>query len=180
MLAAGSIVRVTLQSRNGLPDEGIDVGAALLMTREGLEASLIVGIVLAYLAKTDNRDRFRVIWLGTAAAIAVSIAIGAALFFTVGELQGRAEQIFDGTAMLSAVAVLTWMIFWMRRQAAGIKRELEEKLAGAVAAGSAVGLAPVVLFALPREGWGTAPLPLAVGERSPPPSTRLRALPRPL
>src|SRR5439155_8095008 len=175
MLAAGSIVRVTLQSRNGLPDEGTDVGAALLMTREGLEASLIVGIVLAYLAKTDNRDRFRVIWLGTAAAIAVSIAIGAALFFTVGELQGRAEQIFDGTAMLSAVAVLTWMIFWMRRQAAGIKRELEEKLAGAVAAGSAVGLGAVVFFAVVREGWETALFLFAIGQSSSPLSTWIGA-----
>ena len=145
------------------------------MTREGLEASLIVGIVLAYLAKTDNRDRFRVIWLGTAAAIAVSIAIGAALFFTVGELQGRAEQIFDGTAMLSAVAVLTWMIFWMRRQAAGIKRELEEKLAGAVAAGSAVGLGAVVFFAVVREGWETALFLFAIGQSSSPLSTWIGA-----
>src|SRR5256885_13336753 len=124
MLAAGSIVRVTLQSRNGLPDEGTDVGAALLMTREGLEASLIVGIVLAYLAKTDNRDRFRVIWLATAAAVAISIAIGAALFFTIGELSGRGQQLFDGGAMLSGVVCLAWVVFSMRRQAAPGKREL--------------------------------------------------------
>ncbi len=132
------------------------MGAALVMLREGLEAALIVGIVLAYLAKTENRDRFRVIWAGTAAAVAVSIVTGAGLFFTVGELEGRSEQIFEAFAMLSAAAVLTWMISWMRRQAATIKRSLEAKLEGALAAGSAAGLAAVVFFAVLREGWETA------------------------
>ncbi|MGH2995997.1 MAG: iron uptake transporter permease EfeU [Gaiellaceae bacterium] len=152
------------------------MGAALLTTREGLEASLIVGIVLAYLAKTENRDSFRVIWAGAAAAVAASIASGAALFFTVGELEGRAEQIFEGAAMLSAVAVLTWMIFWMRRQAANIKKELEAKLAGAVAAGSAVGLASVVFFAVLREGWETALFLFAISESSTPLSTSIGAV----
>src|SRR5438105_2573675 len=146
MLVRRAGCQVCLTIRVRYPNEGSEIGAALVTTREGLEASLIVGIVLAFLAKTDNRDRFRVIWLGTAAAVAVSVATGAALFFTVGELSGRAEQLFDGAAMLSAVVVLTWMIFWMRRQAAGIKRELEEKLAGAIAAGSTIGLASVVFF----------------------------------
>src|SRR3712207_2146352 len=104
------------------------MGAALLTTREGLEASLIVGIVLAFLAKTDHREHFRYIWLGTAAAVFASVVAGGALFFTLGELEGRAEQIFEGIAMFSAVAVLTWMIFWMRRQARHIKRELEAKI----------------------------------------------------
>jgi high-affinity iron transporter len=152
------------------------MGAALVTTREGLEASLIVGIVLAYLAKTENRRYFRLIWLGTAAAVAASIATGAALFFSVGELEGRAEQIFEGFAMLSAVAVLTWMIFWMRKQAANIKRELEAKLASAIAAGSAVGLASVVFFAVLREGWETALFLFAVGESSTPLATGIGAV----
>jgi high-affinity iron transporter len=151
------------------------LGAAFLMTREGLEASLIVGIVLGYLAKTENRRYFRLIWLGTAAAVAASVATGAALFFTVGELEGRAEQIFEGLAMLSAVAVLTWMIFWMRRQAANIKRELEARLANAIAAGSAVGLASVVFFAVLREGWETALFLFAIGESSTPLATAIGA-----
>jgi high-affinity iron transporter len=152
------------------------VGAAFLMTREGLEASLIVGIVLGYLAKTENRRYFRYIWLGTAAAVAASVVTGAALFFTVGELEGRAEQIFEGVAMLSAVAVLTWMIFWMRRQAVNIKRELEERLAHAIAAGSAVGLASVVFFAVLREGWETALFLFAVSESSTPLTTGIGAV----
>jgi high-affinity iron transporter len=161
------IVRVTLQSALTLETKEI-VGAALVTTREGLEASLIVGIVLAYLAKTENRSYFRVIWLGTAAAVALSILTGAALFFTVGELEGRSEQIFEGTAMFSAVAVLTWMIFWMRKQAVNIKKHLEARLAGAIAAGSAVGLASVVFFAVLREGWETALFIFAISESSSP------------
>jgi high-affinity iron transporter len=152
------------------------LGAALLTTREGLEASLIVGIVLAYLSKTGNRDSFRVIWAGTAAAVAISIACGAALFFTVGELEGRAEQIFEGVAMFSAVAVLTWMIFWMRKQAVNIKKHLEARLAGALAAGSAVGLASVVFFAVLREGWETALFLFAISESSSPLSTSVGAI----
>jgi high-affinity iron transporter len=140
----------------------------LVTTREGLEASLIVGIVLAYLAKTENRSYFRLIWLGTAAAVALSILTGAALFFTVGELEGRSEQIFEGVAMFSAVGVLTWMIFWMRKQAVNIKKHLEAKLAGAIAAGSAVGLASVVFFAVLREGWETALFLFAISESSNP------------
>jgi high-affinity iron transporter len=146
------------------------------MTREGLEASLLVGIVLGYLAKTENRRYFRYIWLGTAAAVALSVATGAALFFTIGELEGRSEQIFEGIAMLSAVAVLTWMIFWMRRQAANIKRELEAQLATAIAAGSAVGLASVVFFAVLREGWETALFLFAISESSTPLATGIGAV----
>jgi high-affinity iron transporter len=146
------------------------------MTREGLEASLIVGIVLAYLSKTENQRYFRIIWLGTAAAVAASVATGAALFFTIGELEGRAEQIFEGVAMLLAVAVLTWMIFWMRKQAANIKRELESKLASAVAAGSAIGLASVVFFAVLREGTETALFLFAIGESSTPLATGIGAV----
>jgi high-affinity iron transporter len=152
------------------------MGAAFLMTREGLEASLIVGIVLGYLAKTENRRYFRLIWLGTAAAVAVSVAAGAALFFTIGELEGRGEQIFEGVAMLSAVAVLTWMIFWMRKQAANIKKELEAKLASAIAAGSAIGLASVVFFAVLREGVETALFLFAIGESSTPLATGIGAV----
>ena len=152
------------------------MGAALVTTREGLEASLIVGIVLAYLAKTDNRQHFRTIWAGTAAAVLVSAVSGAALFFTVGELEGRAEKIFEGVAMLSAVAVLTWMIFWMRKQAMGIKRELEARLQGAIAAGSAIGLASVVFFAVVREGWETALFLFAISESSTPLSTGVGAV----
>jgi high-affinity iron transporter len=141
------------------------------MTREGLEASLIVGIVLGYLKKAEQQDYFRVVWAGIAAAVAVSIGLGAGLFFTVGELSGRGEQIFEGATLLSAVAVLTWMIFWMRKQAVNIKRELEFKLAGAIAAGSGVALAVVAFVAVLREGWESALFLFAISESSSPLAT---------
>lgn len=96
-----------------------------IMLREGLEAALIVGIVLAYLGKTDNRHRFGSIWLGTAAAIGVSLVAAGALFALVGGLVGPAEEIYEGAAMLTAVGVLTYMIFWMRQQALDIRVHLQ-------------------------------------------------------
>ncbi len=77
--------------------------------------------------------------------------------------------------MLSAVAVLTWMIFWMRKQAVNIKRELEARIEGAIVAGSAVGLASVVFFAVLREGWETALFLFAISESSSPVATAVGA-----
>src|SRR6266542_4237044 len=85
-----------------------------------------------------------------------------------GRAQGRNGPIFGGATMLSAVAVLTWMIFWMRRQAMNIKHELESRLAGAIAAGSSVGLAAVAFFAVLREGWESALFLFAISESSSP------------
>jgi high-affinity iron transporter len=101
---------------------------------------------------------------------------GALLFFTIGELEGRSEQIFEGIAMFSAVAVLTWMIFWMRRQAVSIKQDLEARIQGAIAAGSALGLASVVFFAVLREGWETALFLFAICESSSPGATAIGAV----
>ena len=151
------------------------MGAAFVTTREGLEASLIVGIVLAYLSKTENRAFARTVWIATAVAVAVSIVTGAALFFTLGELEGRPEKLFEGAAMLSAVTVLTWMIFWMRRQASSIKHDLEARVAGAVATGSALGLASVAFFAVLREGWETSLFLFAISESSSPAVTAIGA-----
>src|SRR5437867_3489060 len=96
--------------------EGI-LGAGLVMLREGFEASLVVGIVLAFLNRTGRRDAFWPVWLGAAAAFVLSVGTGALLFAIGAELAGRAEKLFEGTAMLVAAGLLTWMIFWMRRQA---------------------------------------------------------------
>lgn len=147
------------------------MSAALVTLREGLEAALIVGIILAYLRKTGNRASFRHVWAGTAAAAVAATIFGGVLFFTVGELEGRAEQLFEGIAMLTAVIVLTWMIFWMRRQSLHLRGELEQKVGSAVAQGSALGLAAVAFVSVAREGWETALFLFAVGETSSPAST---------
>ncbi len=126
------------------------------MLREGFEASLIVGIVLAFLNRTGRRQGFGAVWAGTIAALALSVTAAALLFAIGAELEGSAEAIFEGSAMLFAASLLTWMIFWMRRQARSIKRELEEQVESALATGSAFALALVAFVGVLREGVETA------------------------
>jgi high-affinity iron transporter len=138
----------------------VNVGALssglLTGLREGVEAALIVSIVLAYLAKTGNREQFGKIWLGAGAAIAVSVVIGVALFVTIGGFEEPYEQIFEGIAMLVAAGVVTWMLFWMRRQAASVKGELQSRVDRALSEGTAWGLALLAFTAVIREGIETS------------------------
>lgn len=132
------------------------MGAGVVMLREGFEASLVVGIVLAFLNRTGRRDGFLAVWIGALSALFLSAAAGALLFAIGAELQGAPEKAFEGATMLAAAGLLTWMIFWMRRQARSIKRELEGQVENALARGSAVGLALVVFVGVLREGVETA------------------------
>jgi high-affinity iron transporter len=146
--------------KNGTGDaggSGSEVLSAFLITlREGLEMSLIVGIILAYLARTGNRGRFGAIWAGVAGAVGVSVLAGAIIVATAGEFSGRGEQLFEALAMLTAVAVLTYMIFWMRRQAASLKSDLQSRLTNALRGGSSVALVVLTIVSVGREGIETA------------------------
>jgi high-affinity iron transporter len=140
------------------------VGSALLLTlREGLEAALIVAIVLAYLKRLDRESDFRSVWMGTGAAIALSVIAGIIVFNVLGGLEGRNEEITEGVIAFTAAGVLTWMIFWMARQARHIKGELQAKVDVAVAAGSGVALASIAFVAVLREGLETALFLLSTG-----------------
>lgn len=131
--------------------------APLLVTlREGLEAALILGIIMAYLARTGNGHRSGPMWAGTGLAVLVSLLAGAAVFFTVGELEGTAEQLFEGSALFLAVAMLTYMVVWMRHQASGIREELQEKVQAALRSGSGFALALMAFVVVVREGIETA------------------------
>ena len=132
------------------------MGAGVVMLREGFEASLIVGIVLAFLDKTGRRDGFAAVWAGAIAALALSITVGAALFIVGAELEGTAEAVFEGVTMLIAAGLLTWMIFWMRRQARSIRKDLEGQVQSALATGSSLALAVVAFVGVAREGVETA------------------------
>ena len=132
------------------------LSAFLITLREGLEAALIICIILAYLTQTGNRRWFKHIRLGTMLAIATSAAVGAGIYFSAGRLEGRAEEIFEGIAMLTAAGVLTWMIFWMRKQAINIKAHLHAQIDSALGKGSAWGLVALVFIAVTREGIETA------------------------
>jgi len=132
------------------------ISALLITFREGLEAALIIGIVLAFLAKTGNRQWFKQVWWGTITAVLVSILVGAILFYSIGALEGRAEQIFEGSAMLLAAIILTWMIFWMRKQARSIKSQLHTEIQAAIGSGSSFGIIGLAFVAVVREGIETA------------------------
>ncbi len=128
----------------------------LIMLREGLEAALIVGIMLAYLARTGHRERAGTVWAGVALSAVASLVAGAAIFLTAGSIEGRAEELFEGTAMLTAAAVLTYMIFWMRRQAINIRAHLHAQVQTALETGSALALGLLAFVAVGREGVETA------------------------
>ncbi|HKV45095.1 MAG TPA: iron uptake transporter permease EfeU [bacterium] len=130
--------------------------AFLITLREGLEMSLIVGIIFAYLARTGKRREFGAIWAGVAGAVALSLLTGAVILATAGEFRGRAEQLFEGAAMVTAVGVLTFMVFWMQRQASAIRSELQSRLGDALRAGSRGALVALTVVSVGREGIETA------------------------
>ena len=129
----------------------------LIGLREGLEAALVVGILVAYLVKTGNRDKLRPLWAGVAAAIVLSASFGAVLTYTSTELlsTGKQQEAFAGIVSVIAVGFVTWMIFWMRRTARFLKTELHDKLSSALAIGG-LALAATSFLAVGREGLETA------------------------
>jgi high-affinity iron transporter len=137
-------------------DFGSYTSGLLTGLREGVEAALIVGIVLAYLARTGRGDQAGRVWLGTGIAAATSVVVGIVLFNTVGSFDEPYEQIFEGTTMLLAAAVVTWMLFWMRRQAGAVRGELHAAIDRAVASGASWGLALLAFTAVIREGLETS------------------------
>ncbi len=142
--------------------------AFLITLREGLEMSLIIGILLAYLARTGHRREFPAIWAGVAGALGVSVAAGAIIFVTAGEFRGRGEQLFEAIALLTAVAVLTYMIFWMRRQAVTIRSELQARMSEALQMGSRTALILLTVASVGREGVETALFLFATARASSP------------
>src|SRR4051812_5873881 len=137
--------------------------AALIMVREGFEAALVVAIVLAYLRRLGRGDLFRSVWIGVAVAAAISVAVGVVIHLTTGSLEGAARLRSFAVISIAAVIVLTWMIFWMRRQSRLIKGDLEHKVEAAIhSANTRRALVGVALIAVLREGIEAALFMLAV------------------
>jgi high-affinity iron transporter len=132
------------------------MGASFILTlREGIEAALIVSIILAYLRQLGRPDRIPLVWWGTLGAVASSVAVGGVIFAVAGSFEGRAEEVFEGLVSLVAVGFLTWMVFWMRRQAGRIKSQIHERVDSALV-GSGLGLATLAFAMVFREGIETA------------------------
>jgi high-affinity iron transporter len=128
----------------------------LIGLREGVEAALIVAIVLAYVVRTGNGRHIPKIWLGSGAAVVLSVALGLLSVNTVGAFEDPYEQLFEGSAMLLAAVVVTWMLFWMRRQSINLKSELHAAVDRVLSEGTAWGLAVLAFTAVVREGVETA------------------------
>ncbi|MFF3762606.1 iron uptake transporter permease EfeU [Streptomyces sp. NPDC001922] len=127
----------------------------LIGLREGLEASLVVCILVAYLVKTGRRDALRPIWTGIGIAVGVSLAFGAVLEYGSQQLTFEAQELLGGSLSIVAVGLVTWMVFWMRRTARHLKAELQGKLDQALAVGTGA-LVATAFLAVGREGLETA------------------------
>jgi high-affinity iron transporter len=130
--------------------------------REGVEAALIVGIIAAFLSQEDRRDALRQMWMGVAVAVAICVGIGVGLNILNQELPQRQQEMLETVVAVLAVGIVTFMIFWMRKHARGLKSELHSSAADALTKGSAIALVGMAFFAVLREGVETVVFLLAV------------------
>lgn len=128
----------------------------LIGLREGLEAALVVSILVTFLVRSERRDRLPLVWLGVGAAVGLSVAAGWSLMEIWENVDSfYAQELMGGVLSIVAVAFVTWMIFWMRRMARFIKKDLHNKLATALAIGP-FAIAVASFLAVAREGLETA------------------------
>ena len=140
----------------------------LLAMREGLEAALVIGIVLGVLRKLKKTQLNRMVWIGLVAAVFLSTVIAAAIYALGMEFDGLGEMIFEGSAMLLAASVLTWMIIWMNGSQGNQKSEIETKTQQAMIEHNGRGIFALAFFAVLREGVELALFLLAVEKASSP------------
>ena len=137
-------------------DLGSFTSGLLTGLREGVEAALIVSIVITYLVRSGRPEQVARVWLGTGLAAVLSLIVGIVIYNTVGAVEAPYEQIFEGTTLLIAAGVVTWMLFWMRRQARSVKGDLQAAVDRAIVAGASWGLAVLAFTAVIREGLETS------------------------
>jgi high-affinity iron transporter len=138
----------------------------VIALREGLEASLIVGIIAAFLVKEGRRDATRQMWTGVAIAVALCVGVAVLLRIVGQQLPQREQEGLETVIGLIAVGAVTYMIVWMRRHARGIKAALEGSAATALATGSTIALVAMAFLAVLREGFETSVFMLAAFQDS--------------
>jgi high-affinity iron transporter len=134
----------------------------ILALREGMEAALIIGIVLSVLVKMDRQNLSSAVWLGAFVAIVVSVMTALGLSWIGAEFEGKGEQVFEGFTMLLAAGVLTWMIFWTRKQSHSMRTEIEKGIDQATRGHGQRALFFLAFLAVVREGIELALFLLAV------------------
>ncbi|MCY0875191.1 MAG: FTR1 family protein [Firmicutes bacterium] len=151
------------------------LASLLIFFRESLEASMICSIMLAYLKQIGRRDRFKDVWIGVWAAVAVAVVGGVVVFYTLRHYDGSDLQSkIEGTTYFIACAVLTYMTFWMKKQGKNLKQELHAKMDAAMDTGSILAIGLLAFITVGREGletvvfmiaiaFHTSPLLLAIG-----------------
>lgn len=127
----------------------------LIGLREGLEAALVVGILVAYLTRLGRRDVLPRLWIGVGLAALVALVVGAVLTFGAYALTFQAQELLGGLLSLVAVAMVTWMIFWMQKTARTLKRSLEGGLDRALAEGGLWAIVVIGFVSVAREGLET-------------------------
>jgi high-affinity iron transporter len=128
----------------------------LIGLREGLEASLVVGILIAYLTKIGRRDVLPRLWMGITAAIVVSLVVGAILQFGPSTLSTQAQEAIGGSFSIIAIGMVTWMIFWMARHSRHMTSELEHEMDAALHKSAGRAVVILGLVSVGREGIETA------------------------
>ncbi|MDP7069325.1 MAG: FTR1 family protein, partial [Candidatus Peribacteraceae bacterium] len=130
--------------------------AALLITlRETLEASLIVGIMLAFLNRTQNKHHNPIVWAGVGAGVATSVIVGFFIMQFGGSFSGRSEKIYEGITMLIAAGLITWMVVWIATPGKQMRQSIENKMEVHLAAGALMSLFFLVYTSILREGIET-------------------------
>ncbi len=127
----------------------------LIGLREGLEATLVVSILVAFLVKSDRRERLPMVWAGVSVAVLLSVGFGALLTFTAAHLATQQQEMFDAVTSLAATVFVTFMVFWMRTAARKMSGELREKMGAALELG-ATAVVVVAFLSVAREGLETA------------------------
>src|SRR3954467_3146866 len=138
----------------------------VITLREGVEASLIIGIIAAFLVKEGRRDAMRQMWMGIAIAVVLCIGVAVGLEVVGQQLPQKQQEGLETVIGLIAVSAVTYMIVWMRRHARGIKAQLEGEAASALASGSTMALVGMAFLAVLREGFETSVFLLAAFQDS--------------
>ena len=146
------------------------VGSLLIFAREGIEGTLICSILLTYLASAGRRDLFRFVFLGAGTAVVLAVAAGIVLWIVSRDafINSTAQAWFETVVFAVAVAVLTYMTFWMRRHSRNMGRELRVRMSGVVSGGSGFALALIAFVTVGREAIETVIFLLAIAYQSSP------------